>query len=228
MKKFNTWVLDTTIYILDFLYRGRDFQRFWVLEVIARAPYFSFISVLHFRESLGLRGEEHIYFMKEFNTWVLDTTIYILDFLYRGRDFQRFWVLEVIARAPYFSFISVLHFRESLGLRGEDHIYLMKEHFYQALNETEHLEEMELREGNKYWIDRFFAKHLVLLYYWIMVAYYLINPINAYDINMKIEKHAYETYVKYLAYHPEDKKIAEIAEDELKHAHELHHAMSMI
>ena len=48
------------------------------------------------------------------------------------------------------------------------------------------------------------------------------------DINMKIEKHAYETYVKYLAYHPEDKKIAEIAEDELKHAHELHHAMSMI
>ena len=48
MKAFNTWVLDTTIYILDFLYRGRDFQRFWVLEVIARAPYFSFIlSLIH-------------------------------------------------------------------------------------------------------------------------------------------------------------------------------------
>ena len=45
---------------------------------------------------------------------------------------------------------------------------------------------------------------------------------------MKIEKHAFETYIKYLAYHPEDQKIAEIAEDELKHAHELHHAMSMI
>ena len=86
--------------------------------------------------------------MKQLNTFVLDITIYILDFLYRGRDFQRFWVLEVIARAPYFSFISVLHFRESLGLRGEDHVHLMKEHFYQALNETEHLEEMELREGN--------------------------------------------------------------------------------
>ena len=85
--------------------------------------------------------------MKQFNTWVLDTTIYIIDFLYRGRDFQRFWVLEVIARAPYFSFISVLHFRESLGLRGEDHIYLMKEHFYQALNETEHLEGWKLVEA---------------------------------------------------------------------------------
>ena len=91
-------------------------------------------------------------YMKKFNTSVLDLTIYIIDFLYRGRDFQRFWVLEVIARAPYFSFISVLHFRESLGLRGEDHIYLMKEHFYQALNETEHLEEMETRGGNEFWI----------------------------------------------------------------------------
>ena len=94
--------------------------------------------------------------MKKFNTWVLDTTIYIIDFLYRGRDFQRFWVLEVIARAPYFSFISVLHFRESLGLRGEDHIYLMKEHFYQALNETEHLEEME---NEKVPFDGCFGNH---------------------------------------------------------------------
>ena len=165
--------------------------------------------------------------MKQFNTWVLDTTIYILDFLYRGRDFQRFWVLEVIARAPYFSFISVLHFRESLGLRGADHIYLMKEHFYQALNETEHLEEMEKRGGDQYWIDRFLAKHLVLVYYWIMVGYYLTSPEHAYDINMKIEKHAFETYTKYSAWHPEDKKIAEIAQDELNHARELQHAMML-
>ena len=104
----------------------------------------------------------------------------------------------------------------------------MKEHFYQALNETEHLEEMETRGGNEHWIDRFFAKHLVLLYYWIMVAYYFASPIDAYDINMKIEKHAYETYVKYSAYHPEDAKIAEIANDELEHARELKLAMSMI
>ena len=165
--------------------------------------------------------------MKQFNTWVLDTTIYILDFLYRGRDFQRFWVLEVIARAPYFSFISVLHFRESLGLRGEDHIYLMKEHFYQALNETEHLEEMEKRGGDQYWIDRFLAKHLVLVYYWIMVGYYLTSPEHAYDINMKIEKHAFETYTKYSAWHPEDTKIQEIAQDELNHAKELQHAMML-
>ena len=166
--------------------------------------------------------------MKTFNNLILSLTVAIIDFLYRGRDIPRFWVLEEIARAPYFSFMSVLHFRESLGLRGPEHIYLMKEHFAQTLNETEHLEEMELREGNKYWIDRFFAKHLVLLYFWIMVGYYFIDPVNAYDINMKIEKHAFETYVKYSAYNPLDTKIAEIAQDEYEHSKELQKAMLMI
>ena len=54
------------------------------------------------------------------------------------------------------------------------------------------------------------------------------DSVNAYDINMKIEKHAYETYIKYLSYHPDDKKIEEIALDELEHAKELQHAMSMV
>jgi hypothetical protein len=34
MRKFNTVVLDITVAILDFLYRGRDYQRFWVLDEV--------------------------------------------------------------------------------------------------------------------------------------------------------------------------------------------------
>ena len=60
MKKFNEVTLNITIAIIDFLYHGRDYQRFWVLEEIARAPYFAFLSVLHFRESMGLRGPEQL------------------------------------------------------------------------------------------------------------------------------------------------------------------------
>ena len=101
--------------------------------------------------------------MERLNKFVLGFTIAIIDYLYRGRHFQRFWVLEEIARAPYFAFLSVLHLRESLGLRGQWHVYLMKEHFEQSVNETEHLEYMESRGGNSYWIDRFFARHLVLI-----------------------------------------------------------------
>ena len=103
--------------------------------------------------------------MKKLNTITLDITVAIIDFLYRGRHYQRFWVLEEIARAPYFAFLSVLHLRESMGLRGPEHHFLMRQHFEQSVNETEHLEYMESRGGNAYWIYRAFARHLVLIYY---------------------------------------------------------------
>ena len=166
--------------------------------------------------------------MNTINGYVLNLTISIIDFLYRGRDFQRFWVLEEIARAPYFAFLSVLHFRESLGLRGPEHLYLMKEHFAQTLNETEHLEYMESRGGNSYWIDRFVAKHLVIVYYWINVVYYWVAPCSAYHLSYEIEIHAAVTYAKYLALNGSDEKILEILNDELSHSKELYDAMEMI
>ena len=114
--------------------------------------------------------------MKRINTFVLGITISIIDYLYRGRHFQRFWVLEEIARAPYFAFLSVLHLRESLGLRGQWHIYLMKEHFAQSVNETEHLEYMESRGGNDYWIDRFLpdtSSLSIIGLTWFIIGYFL-------------------------------------------------------
>jgi hypothetical protein len=137
-------------------------------------------------------------------------------------------VLEEIARAPYFAFLSVLHFRESMGLRGPDHLYLMKQHFDQSLNETEHLEYMESRGGNLYFIDRFVAKSLVLIYYWSNVAYYWVSPRNAYHLSYEVEIHAATTYAKYLALNGPDDKILEIMNDELHHSKELHDAMEMI
>ena len=166
--------------------------------------------------------------MKKINSLVLSFTISIIDYLYRGRDFQRFWVLEEIARAPYFAFLSVLHLRESLGLRGPEHLYLMKEHFAQTINETEHLEYMESRDGNRYWIDRAFARHLVLIYYWINVAYYWVAPKSAYHLSYEIEIHAATTYAKHLADKGHDEKILEILNDELEHSRELHKAIELI
>ena len=165
--------------------------------------------------------------MKKINSSVLNFTVLILDFLYKGRDVQRFWVLETIARAPYFAFLSVLHLRESLGLRTEEHFYLMKEHFEQTVNETEHLEEMESRGGHTAWIDRFLAYHLVLVYYWINVAYYLIFPRFAYHLAAEVELHATLTYAKYLTIH-DDEKIVAIMNDEVHHYQELLKAMEQI
>jgi len=162
---------------------------------------------------------------EKINSLILGNIVRFLDYLYQRRDIQRFWVLEVIARSPYFAFLSVLHFKESLGIKNDKTMFLMREHFYQAINETEHLKEMEKRGGDKFWIDKFFARHLVLIYYWIMVFYYFFFPSNAYDLNIKIEEHAFHTYSKYLKNHPNDFKIKEIAQEELNHVQELNQAL---
>ena len=121
-----------------------------------------------------------------------------------------------------------MHFKESLGIKNDKTMFLMKEHFCEAINETEHLKEMEKRGGDKFWIDRFFARHLVLVYYWIMVFYYFFSPANAYYVNIKIEQHVFTTYSKYLKDNPNDQKIKEIAPDELNHVQELNQALSML
>lgn len=166
--------------------------------------------------------------MKKFNELTLNLTVGIIDFLYKGKDIQRFWVLEEIARAPYFAFLSVLHLRESMGLRGPDHLYLMRQHFEQSVNETEHLELMESRGGNTRWVDRAFARHLVLVYYWVNVVYYWLAPRTAYHLSYEVEIHAATTYAKYLADNGPDEKILEILNDELQHSRELQLAMEKI
>jgi ubiquinol oxidase len=55
------------------------------------------------------------------------------------RPIQRFWVLETVARIPYFAYISILHLYESLGFwrAGAE---LRKVHFAEEWNELHHLQ----------------------------------------------------------------------------------------
>ena len=69
---------------------------------------------------------------------------------------------------------------------------------------------------------------MYFFYYWIIVIHYFCSPINVYDVNIKIEEHAFNTYTKYLKAHPEDQKIKEIAQDEHDHVEELNKALSML
>ena len=166
--------------------------------------------------------------MQRFNEITLNITVAIIDFLYKGRDYQRFWVLEEIVRAPYFAFLSVLHLRESMGLRGPEHIYLMEEHFAQTLNETEHLEYMESRGGNSYWIDQLFRPTPCTYLLLGQCGLLLGGTRSAYHLSYEVEIHAAETYAKYLALNGPDEKILEILNDELEHSRELHSAIEMI
>lgn len=120
--------------------------------------------------------------------------------------FEKFYILETVARIPYFAYLSVLHVRESLGSRGflnldlpneeanEKRIDAMRTHYAQADNELHHLLIMEALGGNSNGFDRFLAHTLAFSYYWFVMLVYVWNDKAAYHLNEVIEDHAYKTY----------------------------------
>ncbi|XP_057961110.1 ubiquinol oxidase 4, chloroplastic/chromoplastic [Malania oleifera] len=130
------------------------------------------------------------------NIFLTESVIKILDTLYHDRHYARFFVLETIARVPYFAFISVLHMYESFGWwRRADYL---KVHFAESWNEMHHLLIMEELGGNAWWFDRFLAQHIAIFYYFMTVFMYALSPRMAYHFSECVESHAYETYDKFI------------------------------
>lgn len=142
--------------------------------------------------------------MKFLMRGIVSSLVFVTDMLYHDRPYPRFWVLETIARVPYFAYLSVLHLYETLGYwRKAD---WLKVHFAESWNELHHLLIMESLGGNQYWIDRFIAEHLAVLYYWMIVPLYLLSPRSAYYLMELIEDHAYHTYDGFLQANETDLK----------------------
>ena len=67
--------------------------------------------------------------------------VFVINVVYANRPYPRFYVLETVARVPYFSYLSVLHLYETLGWwRKAD---WLKIHFSESWNELHHLLIME-------------------------------------------------------------------------------------
>lgn len=122
--------------------------------------------------------------------------VWVINGLYRDRPYPRFYVLETVARVPYFAYMSVLHLYETLGWwRKAD---WLKVHFAESWNELHHLLIMESLGGNAVWSDRLIAKSAALVYYWIIVGVYLVSPRAAYNFMQQVEEHAYASYDHFL------------------------------
>jgi ubiquinol oxidase len=136
---------------------------------------------------------------KRINKAVVKSAVKVIDKVYKDRDYARFYVLETVARVPYFSFVSVLHLYETLGLwRKADYL---ETHFEQTTNEYHHLLIMEQLGGDERFVDRFFAQHTAFAYYWLTCMIYLVSPRMAYNLSEQIEEHAYHTYDEFLKQH---------------------------
>mmetsp|Transcript_34406 Transcript_34406/g.46046 ORF Transcript_34406/g.46046 Transcript_34406/m.46046 type:complete len:331 (-) Transcript_34406:76-1068(-) len=143
--------------------------------------------------------DEGIY---NFNKVLIDTVYNIICFLYPvtggPRDFARFYVLETVARVPYFAYLSVMHLRETFGERKDSNSERMRTHYAEADNELHHLLIMESLGGNSNIVDRTVAQTMAFGYYWYVIAIYAFNQPAAYHLSELIEDHAYNTYNKFL------------------------------
>jgi ubiquinol oxidase len=133
---------------------------------------------------------------KRINKAVVKSAVKVIDKVYKDRDYARFYVLETVARVPYFSFVSVLHLYETLGVwRKAD---FLETHFAQTMNEYHHLLIMEDLGGDERFVDRFFAQHTAFAYYWLTCLLYVVSPRMAYNLSEQVEEHAYHTYDEFL------------------------------
>ncbi len=130
--------------------------------------------------------------------------VFVINTVYRDRPIPRFYVLETVARVPYFSYLSVLHLYETLGTwRKSD---WLKVHFAESWNELHHLLIMEELGGGDFWVDRLVARTAALVYYWIVILLYMVSPKSAYNFMEMVEGHAYSTYNKYLTENADELK----------------------
>eukprot|EP01018_Ginkgo_biloba_P003420 Gb_14931 [translate_table: standard] len=141
---------------------------------------------------------------QNFNVLLTEVVIKILNAFYSDRHYARFYVLETIARVPYFAFVSVLHMYESFGWwRRADYL---KVHFAESWNELHHLLIMEALGGDERWFDRFLAQHIAVFYYFMTAFMYAVSPRMAYHFSECVEKHAYSTYDKFIKLQGEELK----------------------
>ena len=111
--------------------------------------------------------------------------------------FGRFFLLETVARMPYFSYITMLHLYETLGFwrRSAD---MKRIHFAEEINEFRHLLIMESLGGDQQWWVRFLAQHSAIAYYIILCLLWLLSPSLSYKFSEMLESHAVNTYGQFL------------------------------
>ena len=122
----------------------------------------------------------------------LPIVIFLVGLIYRYDSYRRYFVLEVIARVPYFCYLSCLHLYQTLG--SHPALELMDLHYKENLNEEYHLMIMESLGGGDRWYDRWLASVIGFFYYFVNNILYLLAPESGYYLMQKIETEAAHSY----------------------------------
>ncbi|MBD2100192.1 plastoquinol terminal oxidase [Leptolyngbya sp. FACHB-261] len=88
------FVVGVLVFVTDVLYQKRPYQRFYVLETIARVPYFAYLSVLHLYETLGYWRKADLLKIHFAETWNELHHLLIMESL----GGSRYWVDRFLAQ----------------------------------------------------------------------------------------------------------------------------------
>ena len=130
----------------------------------------------------------------------------VLNLVWGKADERRAASLEIIARTAYTAEESACHYLETIGLDKEgtirDTLELAR---YQDTNEQTH-EDIFARDldGLKNWGDRFLARHIAVVIYWVFAITTLIDHEMAALLGEAVEGEAVKTYRRMLKEQPEE------------------------
>jgi ubiquinol oxidase len=142
MKVLIRAIVSFFVFVVDVVYGKRSYPRFYVLETIARVPYFSYVSVLHLYETLGFWRKADLLKVHFAETWNELHHLLIMESL--GGD--RHWGDRVVAQhiaVAYYWVVVVLYM-----LSPSSAYYLMElieNHAYHTYDEHLKSYEVELK-----------------------------------------------------------------------------------
>lgn len=181
----------------------RPIQRFWVLETVARIPYFAYISILHLYESLGFwrAGADlrRVHFAEEWNELHHLQVGLSQSVRLAGRQAGKAGA-KLAAVVGSCGWGCAKQWPSLLLLYPDSQCpYLVHSVVAVCLLCCCVLHSPQIMEslgGDQLWFDRFLAEHSAILYYWVLILMYLLSPKNAYAFSELVEWHATDTYAQ--------------------------------
>ena len=142
----------------------------------------------------------------DFAHFLIESGEHLLSVLWPAADARRAASLEIIARTAYTAEESACHYLETIGLDQNGAIRKTLELARrQDSNEQTH-EDIFARDlgGLSLWIDRFVARHVAVIVYWIFAVVTLFDHELASLLGEAVEAEAVKTYQRMLLEQPED------------------------
>lgn len=137
---------------------------------------------------------------------IIETGEGVLNVVWGKADARRAASLEIIARTAYTAEESACHYLETIGLDQNGTIRETLELArYQDTNEQTH-EDIFARDlgGLKNWGDRFLARHIAVVIYWVFAITTLIDHELAALLGEAVEVEAVKTYRRMLREQPKE------------------------